>query len=385
MNLQAQIELITVPQDFMRLCNAVLIAANKEDFLPIDDDRGDRGNDGYLKSEKRMFAAHCFKRIQNQKLDQEILDKMSGDLKKAVKLRDSGDWEVDHWTFLSNYPIPEHIAARVWKAGHEAGIEVSWRGPEYFASQLQEFQHIREMFPNLLGNDVLGKLDDISGMLESLSPAREVPINWIPRDAAEQRALITQAPPAWEYLLYAGVLMQGKEKLELKWRDFHSGYGRRNNVYLDCPSAAYRLTVVLGDILNITAGIHAIFSHEIILRAFGPRDAAGDAGTIYHLAGRIISAYEDLMNWASDIRGTVYPKEFQRAAALAAHSADSPVQDIRDFVDRVVVEFGSIPAWLAQPNRPRKDINITLTLNANDGALNAFTKELSRARKRLRL
>jgi hypothetical protein len=33
-----------------------------DDFLPIDDDRADRGNDGYLKSEKRLFAAHCLQR-----------------------------------------------------------------------------------------------------------------------------------------------------------------------------------------------------------------------------------------------------------------------------------------------------------------------------------
>jgi hypothetical protein len=48
MNLQAQIELITVPQDFSRLCNAVLRAEYGDNFLSIDDDRPDRGNDGYL-------------------------------------------------------------------------------------------------------------------------------------------------------------------------------------------------------------------------------------------------------------------------------------------------------------------------------------------------
>jgi hypothetical protein len=86
MNLQAQIELITVPQDFNRLCNAVLRAEYGDDFLSIDDDRSDRGNDGYLKSEKRMFAAHCFKRVQNQSLDREIRHKMVTDLRKAVQL-----------------------------------------------------------------------------------------------------------------------------------------------------------------------------------------------------------------------------------------------------------------------------------------------------------
>jgi hypothetical protein len=40
-NLEAQIELITAPQEFTRLCNAVLAAEYGSDFLPIDDDRAE--------------------------------------------------------------------------------------------------------------------------------------------------------------------------------------------------------------------------------------------------------------------------------------------------------------------------------------------------------
>ncbi|WP_045877243.1 hypothetical protein [Pseudofrankia sp. DC12] len=95
MNLAAQISLITVPQEFTRLCNAVLRAEYGSDFLPIDDDRSDRGNDGYLKPEKRLFAMHCFKRAQNQGLDGEIRSKMLGDLAKAVKLRTESAWIIE--------------------------------------------------------------------------------------------------------------------------------------------------------------------------------------------------------------------------------------------------------------------------------------------------
>ncbi|MDJ0346990.1 hypothetical protein QMK19_37495 [Streptomyces sp. H10-C2] len=130
MNLQVQIELITNPQDFTRLCNAVPQAEHGTYFLTIDDDRADRGNDGYLISEKRMFAAHCLKRIQNQALDAEISSKMMSDLQKAIKLKEQGDREIDSWTFLSNYPIFERISADVVSAGKMAGIDVSWRGQQ---------------------------------------------------------------------------------------------------------------------------------------------------------------------------------------------------------------------------------------------------------------
>lgn len=59
MTLEAQIGLITVPQEFSRLCNAVPQADHADDFVPIDDDRADGGNDGYLKSERRIYAVHC--------------------------------------------------------------------------------------------------------------------------------------------------------------------------------------------------------------------------------------------------------------------------------------------------------------------------------------
>ena len=94
MNLEAQIELITVPQEFTRLCNAVLAAEHGDDFLPIDDDRADHGNDGFLKSAKRVFALHCFKRAQNQGIDILIRRKMLGDLGKAKTLKEQNLWDV---------------------------------------------------------------------------------------------------------------------------------------------------------------------------------------------------------------------------------------------------------------------------------------------------
>ncbi|WP_169981016.1 hypothetical protein [Microbispora sp. H10836] len=386
MNLQAQIELITVPQDFTRLCNAVLRAEYGDDFLPIDDDRPDRGNDGYLKSEKRIFAAHCFKRIQNRGLDSEIYAKMSSDLKKAIALKGDGNWEVRHWTFLSNYPIPEAIASRILKAGRDAGIEVSWRGPDYFAGVLQRFKSVRELFPNLLANDIMWKLEEITEQIESLRVDQRDPVvTWVPRNPEEQQLLISQAPPAWEYLLFAGSLLQGKERLEGKWRDFQMGYGRRNGVYLDDKSAVARLGGVFGDALVVGNGIKPIFDERAQEEAFGPPGVPGDPGKIVHFAGRIISTYEDLLDWASDIRGTVYPEEMRHAAELAARVADRPARDIRDFVDRVVEEYGRIPQWLEMPNRGRLEINLTLELSVDDAAIEACMKEYKRACRRMRI
>ena len=154
MILEAQISLMTVPQEFCRLCNAALRAEHGDDFLPIDDDQADAGNDGYLKSERRMFAMHCFKRAQNQSLEQAIRSKMIGDLGKAIALKNAGLWEIDAWTFVSNYPISEQVASAVLSLGASAGIDVSWRGPAELAVQLQRFPSVRDRFPQLQVNEV---------------------------------------------------------------------------------------------------------------------------------------------------------------------------------------------------------------------------------------
>lgn len=387
MNLQAQIELITVPQDFTQLCNAVLQAEYGADFLPIDDDRADRGNDGYLKSEKRMFAGHCFKRIQNRGLDGEIRTKMLGDLKKAITLRDQGDWEVLRWTFLCNYPIPEGIAAEVYSIGLRAGIDVSWCGPGYFAEVLQRVTSVRELFPSLMGNDVLEKLDEISRMIESLSPNAddaEPLVNWVPRDSAEQRALISQAPAAWEYLLFASVLQQGKQRLEPKWRDFRTGYGRRSGVYHSKSSGMRRISGAFDDMRGIIGRMMRVFPANIQEEAFGPPGIPGNSDNIIHLGGRIVSAYEEILDWASDIRGEAYPESIRRAAELAARMAIRPAEDIRDFIDRAFSEVSKVPDLLALPD-PHIEVSLALIVTADDAAVRAFEKEVRRIRRRLSL
>lgn len=377
MNLQAQIELMTNPQDFTRLCNAVLQAEHGSDFLPIDDDRADRGNDGYLKSEKRMFAAHCFKRIQNQQLDKEIRSKMLGDLQKAIKLKEEGRWEVDAWTFLSNYPIPEGIAAEVVATGTKAGVDVSWSGPGYFAEVLQRLQSVRELFPNLLGNDVLRQLDTIVDKLNSLSPP-DILVNWVPRTPEEQRALISQRPRGWEYMLFAGVLFQGKERLEPKWRDYKAGHGRRTGKYLDDKAARAYLGGIFSDIMSIANGIMRAFDENMQLEAFGAPGEHGNPRGIEHIAGLVVESYEDLLDWAAEIRGTIYPDRMNRAFSLAALTAAQPAEDIRLFIDQTVAACERIPAILAQDNPRPTAITLHLTLTANDDALAAFKRELKR-------
>jgi len=213
--LEAQINRITVPQEFTRLCNAVLSAEHGDDYLPIDDDRPDRGNDGYIKSERRMFAAHCFKRPQNQGLDKAIRHKMVSDLRKAIALKKEGTWDIERWTFLSNYPISEAVAAQVLRIGNEAGIDVGWRGPDFLAAALERHASIRRQFPELYLTEISEHLAELKIAVgtRATDPSALSSVHTefdVPHTEAQQQELLSSRPEGWEYLFFAGVLLRGK-------------------------------------------------------------------------------------------------------------------------------------------------------------------------------
>jgi hypothetical protein len=49
----------------------------------------------------------------------------------------------------------------------------------------------------------------------------------IPRTPEQQRQLLSQRPVVWEYLLFAGILAEGKDALEPEWRDHQVRYVRK--------------------------------------------------------------------------------------------------------------------------------------------------------------
>ena len=385
MSLQAQIELITVPQDFSRLCNAVLRAEYGDDFLSIDDDRSDRGNDGYLKSEKRMFAAHCFKRVQNQSLDREIRRKMMADLRKAIQLKQEGLWQIEAWTFISNYPITGALAEPVIRQGRESNIDVGWRGPDYLAEVLQKYRYVRQLFPNLLINEIMEQLDIIIERMGeyTFNTTEKIRIIWPPRSLVEQRELVIQRPIGWEVLLFAGILLQEKEKLEFKWRDYEVGYASPSGRHLSDLEALSYLGNVMRDAGVIIRGTLTVFSEENKTQAFGLPGEPGNPVLIAHFARRVIGGYEEFLDWAADLRGTGVSQKMAHVFGLAAVVAGQPVRDMRRFIDQVVDEAEGLSAWLSNPVGKPPDISVGLIVTVDDEAIKNCNNELDKLGREL--
>lgn len=198
-----------------------------------------------------------------------------------------------------------------------------------------------------------------------------------PKDHEQIPQLLEERPPGWEYLLFGGLLRQGKDELELAWRDCQ----------LRLPTGPYRrlaedevagfLSEAFGRLSWIIEPLARVF--EAQEDAFGKPGEPGDERLIEHFAGWIISVYRQLLEWAGAVRSADPPEELRKAVELSAHGADAPIQAIREFIDRTAAQLGRIPEHFARPEEEREDgllLELTLTLSADDALLDEAVAEL---------
>jgi hypothetical protein len=218
--------------------------------------------------------------------------------------------------------------------------------------------------------------DDTSPPAVSAPGGTGVPVN-----SEELDRLLEERPPGWEYLLFGAVLWQGKEELALAWRDHElrlpTGPYRR----LEEDEVAGFLSEALGRLTWIIEPMSRVF--EAQEDAFGKPGDPGNVQLIEHFARWIVSVYRQLLQWAGEVRSAVPPDELRKAIELAAHAADAPIQQIREFVDRTAAQLEQIPEYLRRPESERKDqtlqLELTLTLSADEALLDEALSELQAA------
>jgi hypothetical protein len=171
MNLEDQISIISNPQEFTRLCNAIFTAEYGGEFQVIDGTRSDEGNDGYVISEKRVIAIYCPIKPE-RKTDADYIDKIRSDLRKASVLQESGKYEVQKWTFLTPRKLSSNIIAALRGASREVGITGNHQEATYLAGMLCKHRHILQEFPGLFLPDIDNKLDEIIALLKARLPEK---------------------------------------------------------------------------------------------------------------------------------------------------------------------------------------------------------------------
>ena len=146
MSLEEQIAQTVDPTVFMRLCNSVLQAEYGHAFQAVDGTRGDEGNDGWLESERRIFAVHCPVKPE-RKTDAGFRDKAYSDLKKAALLRDNKQYLVERWTFVTPRKLPNDVIVDIRKRGEALGLEVNHVEATYLSGLLLKHAHLVKDFP----------------------------------------------------------------------------------------------------------------------------------------------------------------------------------------------------------------------------------------------
>lgn len=198
----------------------------------------------------------------------------------------------------------------------------------------------------------------------------------VPRTPEETRELLAQRPPAWEYLLYAGILLQRRDAIEHKWRDHELRYARRSAHYLTLGEGAAMLQGAMNEALAISDGINRVLDSRAQEAAFGAPGTPGDPERIEHLASRLIAVYEEFLDWAAKLRGMNVPNQLSLAFELAAQFASGPAGDIRAFVDDLATRTEAIPDRLNRGENVQ--IQMTLTVDVDDRVASEFSRELDR-------
>jgi len=158
--IEDQIAIMSNPQEFTRLCNSIFTCIYGDDFQVIDGTRSDDGNDGYVRSEKRILAIYCPIKPE-KKTDSDYVEKIKGDMQKAAGLRDARKFIIERWTFVTPRKLSNDVIAKMDKFGAGFGFIVNQLEATYLANELYKNPYLVGAFPQLHIPRIEEKLEGI--------------------------------------------------------------------------------------------------------------------------------------------------------------------------------------------------------------------------------
>ena len=171
----------------------------------------------------------------------------------------------------------------------------------------------------------------------------------VPRTASDINNLLAMRPMAWEYLLYAAILLDENHKLDGKYQDHRIRYSRQPGRAIDDDQVTSEVSRRVTEILDIIGFFNRLLSRDVQDAAFGQTGEPGDPDRIRHIATRMCSIEEDLMDWAASVGATITSKgEAKRVFSALARYADQPVDSIRNFITNVAAQADTIHERVAR-------------------------------------
>ncbi|MFI6101945.1 toll/interleukin-1 receptor domain-containing protein [Lentzea sp. NPDC051213] len=166
--------------------------------------------------------------------------------------------------------------------------------------------------------------------------------NRTPRELAEMIArkvgvAVGPPEPGWEYQLFSDTVAMNLSKLTEKKLSHQMAYAPKSRTFTTDTEALDYFKARTRSFDDIVNGIADLLSAGKQQWAFGPAGRRGDAEKIRHLATQFVKAYESLLDWAAELRGTATPDRHRALYEATAQLADQPLKQIDDFVEQFAV------------------------------------------------
>ena len=223
-------------------------------------------------------------------------------------------------------------------------------------------------------------------ILQKLGHTRDGPLRQppgaVPRTLDAEYRLLAQRPPGWEYLLFAGVLAQGKAALEPKWRDHEMSYVRPAGLRLTDAEVADFISSAMDEAQVYSGNLGRTLDPHVQERAFGLPGVPGDPDRIKHMGQRLITMYEDFLDWSAHVRATRVSDQFQPLMQMTAKFLDDTLSQVRAFIDRLVAEMDRLPTLLAEGTDEPITLTMELVLSIDEERSRALHEELDRLSRR---
>lgn len=209
-------------------------------------------------------------------------------------------------------------------------------------------------------------------------------IDRVPRTGEEEAQLLETRPGGWEYLYWAAELLRLREELEPKWQEYEQKVRRPGAREMTDAEAMNAITAGgaferAGEI--IATATKTFNSPDVQEAAFGKPGEEGDPEKIKALSASLMAGYSGLLDWAAGYQADGVPERFRVIYDAVSELADEPLQQYREYVDRVVSELDKVPAALRKGGPI--ELELRLTLSIDDSAQARLQQEFDNYIKRI--
>ena len=177
--------------------------------------------------------------------------------------------------------------------------------------------------------------------------------------------LLHERPAGWEYLLYAGAMCSGIERLEVKYSDYSIGYAPRLGVVIKRDEFLHFAMSQLGELEVMIEDLNKVVGPQVMEEVLGAPGVSGEPDKILHGASRLVRLYEDMLLWAERIRGMAMPSGYREIIEILAQLASPSIFELRDFVHRFGDQINELPEKIARGEKVTIVETITFTLDGD--------------------